>query len=153
MVAALVLGTSGVIRGSSSLPSRTMENLMGVDYGSKRTGLALAKHANLATPFLVLDNLGLSNLAEKIASIAKAEQVSKVVIGDSKNFQMQDNEIMIEAKQLAQKLQHDYGLEVFWELEILTSHQAQHLQGKNKMLDASAATIILQSYLDKQKNK
>jgi RNase H-fold protein (predicted Holliday junction resolvase) len=45
------------------------------------------------------------------------------------------------------------GLIIHLEPEYLTSHQAQHIQGVNKMLDASAAAIILQSFLDKRKNQ
>ena len=40
-------------------------------------------------------------------------------------------------------------LEIFFEPEFMTSAQAEQIQGKNDMHDASAATIILQSYLDK----
>ena len=42
---------------------------------------------------------------------------------------------------------------MYLEPEFLTSHQAQKIQGKNDLLDASAATIILQSYLDRKEFK
>ena len=37
--------------------------------------------------------------------------------------------------------------------EFMTSIQAEYFQGKTDMTDAAAATIILQSYLDSNKNK
>jgi RNase H-fold protein (predicted Holliday junction resolvase) len=39
---------------------------------------------------------------------------------------------------------------VIYEPEFLTSHQAEHFQGKHPKLDASAAALILQSYLDRR---
>ena len=40
---------------------------------------------------------------------------------------------------------------VRYEPEFMTSHQAEQFQGKHDMLDASAAALILQSYLDYKK--
>ena len=42
------------------------------------------------------------------------------------------------------------GLIVFLEPEFMTSVAAERFQGKNDMHDASAAALILQSFLDKQ---
>jgi RNase H-fold protein (predicted Holliday junction resolvase) len=42
---------------------------------------------------------------------------------------------------------------VVFEPEFLTSHQAEYFQGKHDLLDASAAALILQSYLDKRNNQ
>jgi methionine--tRNA ligase beta chain len=42
---------------------------------------------------------------------------------------------------------------VHLEPEFMTSVQASRIQGENKMIDASAATIILQSFIDKKNNK
>jgi hypothetical protein len=39
---------------------------------------------------------------------------------------------------------------VIYEPEFMTSVQASRITGENDMLDASAAALILQSYLDKQ---
>ena len=43
------------------------------------------------------------------------------------------------------------GFEVVLEPEFMTSAQAERLQGKNDKIDASAAALILQSYLDRIK--
>jgi RNase H-fold protein (predicted Holliday junction resolvase) len=42
------------------------------------------------------------------------------------------------------------GFKVVFEPEFMTSVQASQITGENKMLDASAAAIILQSYLNRE---
>ena len=59
---------------------------------------------------------------------------------------------MVNTRNFVEKIKKKIGVEVYWEPEFLTSHQAEKIQGKNDMLDASSATIILQSFLDKRKN-
>ncbi len=64
---------------------------------------------------------------------------------------MEDNIIMKEIIDFKNWIETDLKLKVEMHPEFMTSAQAVHDQGQNDMLDASAATIILQSYLDKQK--
>jgi len=45
------------------------------------------------------------------------------------------------------------NLTVRLEPEFLTSAEAERVQGKNDKIDASAAALILKSYLDKKKQK
>ena len=45
------------------------------------------------------------------------------------------------------------GFVVHMEPEFMTSAAAERFQGKNDMIDASAAALILQSFLDKQNSK
>jgi len=124
---------------------------LGIDYGSKNIGVSLSdERGEWAFPHSVVDN---DNRAiSHILKIVKENSVSDVVIGESRDFKGKANEIMAAAKDFAKSFAAA-GLIVHFELEYLTSHQAQHIQGVNKMLDASAATIILQSFLDKRKNK
>jgi RNase H-fold protein (predicted Holliday junction resolvase) len=50
-------------------------------------------------------------------------------------------------------LKKETGLNIVFHPEFLSSVQSEKIQGKNDLTDASAAAIILQSYLDTQKNK
>jgi len=59
---------------------------------------------------------------------------------------------MAKARAFADELARDTGIAVAYEPELLSSHQAAHFQGKTAMIDASAASIILQSYIDRAKN-
>ena len=88
-----------------------------------------------------------------IVKLCKTQKVEKIVVGESKDFNMNDNPILASARFFAQELGRETGCEVEFEPEYLTSVQAEQIQGKNAMLDASAAAIILQSFLDKQKHR
>jgi len=124
--------------------------ILGIDYGSKNIGLALSdEKGEWAFPHSVLHSG--EKTIPAILKIAKENDVEEVVIGESKNFKGKANEIMAAAKDFAKSFAAA-GFTVHFEPEYLTSHQAQHIQGTTNMLDASAATIILQSFLDKRKN-
>ncbi len=121
---------------------------LGIDYGSRRVGIAVSDETGkLAFPHSVVAND--KNLLGEIEKIIKAEKIARVVLGESKNFKGEPNEIMAGIEEFKKKLE-DLKLEVIFEPEFMTSAEAEHLQGKNEMHDASAAAIILQSFLDKQ---
>ncbi len=125
--------------------------LLGIDFGSKKVGVAVADtEAGIAIPKAVFPNNKF--LLGEIKQLIKGSDVSLVVMGESKNFEMKQNIIMQDANAFAKMLQSD-GIDVVFEPEFMTSQQARRDQGDNEFVDASAAAIILQSYLDKQKNK
>jgi putative Holliday junction resolvase len=122
--------------------------VLGVDFGTKRIGVAICdENRGMALPLSVIpnDKMTIANISKTI----KEKNVVLVVIGESKDFKMEDNPIMDAVRFFESQLRVESGVEIDYEPEFLTSHQAHHVQGKTKMLDASAATIILQSYLDR----
>jgi|SRR3989344_2042128 len=124
---------------------------LGIDYGEKRIGLAVSdEESKIAFPLDVLSND--KRLIERIKQICSTEKIGSIVIGESKDFGGKDNIIMKNAKIFFQLLKKKLKLPIHWEIEFYTSAEAARLQGKHGMLDASAAAIILQSYLNKQIN-
>lgn len=124
--------------------------LLGIDYGSKRIGLALSDESGtMAFPFKVLENSG--GVLSEILEICKKEDVEGIVIGESNDFKGGPNIIMEDIKQLKKDLE-GADIKIFLEPEYLTSVEAERIQGKNKMHDASAAAIILNSFISKKKN-
>lgn len=122
--------------------------VMGIDFGTKRIGVALCdENREMALPLQVVKND--KTAVSVISKIIKDKDVCLVVIGESKDFNMKDNAVMDDIRAFEKMLSDEVGVEIDYEPEFLTSHQAHHVQGKTKMLDASAATIILQSYLDR----
>lgn len=121
---------------------------LGIDFGQKRIGLAISDdNGEMAFPYnVVLNN---KNSLEEINEIIKKEKINTVIIGESKNFTGEPNSIMPAIEDFKKKLTEKTKLKIFFESEFMTSVQAERVQGKNKMHDASAATIILQTYLDK----
>lgn len=124
--------------------------ILGIDYGSKRIGVAMSdENSQMAFPKLVLQND--SKLIDNFQKIITENEIKTVVLGESKNYKMIDNEIMKEIIDFREILEKTFSVDVVMYSEILSSAQAEFFQGKTDMLDASAAAIILQSYLDSKK--
>jgi putative Holliday junction resolvase len=145
---------------SSKWYARGMDkkSLLGIDYGSVRVGTAyVSADRRFAFPYQVFAND--AQLLTKIVELIQTEQVATVVIGDSRDFAGKENEIMSRAKAFGDALKKKTGCEVVYENETLTSAQARraHEQKEktrkpqgNEVVDAGAAALILQAYLDKQ---
>jgi putative holliday junction resolvase len=124
--------------------------LLGIDYGSKRVGVALSDEgAVIAQPYKVLSNS--KNLIEEVAAIVEKENVSEIILGESKDYKGAENLIMEKVHAFKKALEEKTGKRLIYEPEFMTSQQAEYFQGKHELLDASAAALILQSYLDKRK--
>lgn len=126
--------------------------IMGIDFGSKRVGIALSDNdEEFAFPKTVLDNN--KNLIQEIKKFASQNEVTLAVVGESRDYKGAPNEIMKKVVPFVEELRLALNIPVEMELEFMTSAEAERLQGKNNMLDASAAALILKSYLEKKKNK
>ena len=122
---------------------------LGIDYGTKRIGVALSDDGGtMAFPYQVFANT--PKLIDELETIIKKHGVAGVVVGESLDYSGKPNPIMEEIKAFAGDLKTKTGVAVQYEPEFLTSAQARHIQGDSHTLDASAAAIILQSFLDKK---
>lgn len=121
--------------------------LLGIDYGLKRVGISLSDDGGtLAFPNSVLEN---KNLSDQILKICDDNNVEKIIIGESKDYSQKDNPIMVQVKSFIEELKQKTNLEIVLHPEFMTSMQAQKEIGeKGKMVDAQAAAIMLQSYID-----
>lgn len=123
---------------------------LGIDYGSKRVGIAISDPTKtIASPLTVLKND--STLISEISDICKNKSIELVVVGESKNFDFRDNFIMKEIRPFVENLKKTLGIPVNYHPEFLTSREAEHIQGGGEMLDASAAALILKSYIETNK--
>lgn len=128
-----------------------MNRYLGVDFGLKRVGIAISDETNtFAFPLEVLPNSG--DLIKSISNICISKNITEIVVGESKDFSQKDNKIMEEIRIFIKDLEQKTNLPVKMHPEFLTSQEAERLQGKNNMNDASAAAIILKSYLDLKNN-
>lgn len=137
-----------------------MGRVLGIDYGSKRIGLALSDPTNtLASPLPTIQN---DNKAiEKILQIIKLNDVSKIVIGYPLNMDGTKSKICELVDEFIDKLSTKTGKEIIKRDERLTSYIAQQqiiqsVKSKKKrqdksLLDQFSARIILQEYLDEIK--
>ncbi|MBX4198491.1 Holliday junction resolvase RuvX [Candidatus Parcubacteria bacterium] len=124
---------------------------MGIDYGSKRVGIAISDESgSFALPEAVIHMS--KNIVADIGKIIKEKGIKHIIIGESKDFKGADNAIMPKVRELKEKLEKEFDLPVEFEPEFLTSREAEHIQGKGEMHDASAAALILKSYLARKSN-
>ncbi len=121
--------------------------ILGIDYGSKRVGVAVSDEGRqFALPVSVVTNT--ATLLEEIEKIAIDNEAREIVMGESRNYRGEPNEILLDSLEFKKKLEKN-GFTVYFEPEFMTSVQAERWQGKSELIDASAAAIILQSYLDR----
>ncbi len=136
---------------------------MGIDVGTKRVGVACSDDAgSLAFPHSVLP--ASQQLPEQIEALAVSERVGIVVIGDSRNRDNAYNAVHEHAQQLGVQLA-SRGIKVVYEWEGYSSAHARTLHAytegaprgdlsrkrgtkQRTHVDASAAALILQSYID-----
>ena len=128
---------------------------MAIDYGTKRVGIASTDNSgHFALPRMVLAND--ETLLDHVLEFASAENIDKIVIGESKNLDGSCNPIQKEIEKFKIKLEEQLtvtskeNVSVTSHPEIFTTVEARRLQGQTDMTDASAAAIILKSYIDAQ---
>ena len=129
---------------------------LGIDYGSKKVGLALSDEGGtMGFPRAVVPTAGIELVLRKLIA---DERVEVVVIGESKNLDGSDNPIASDARALATAITETFGLPVYFEPEMFTSAEARRARDESRTgrspkdesdVDASAAALILTSYLSK----
>ena len=126
--------------------------MLGIDYGTKKIGLAMSdEDGRVAFPRSVLKND--AQAISVILEIFKKEKIDGIVLGESLNFKGEPNKVMEKISEFKIALEKAIGVPVYFESEFLSSKQARNIHDSGELNDASAAAIILQSYLDKEKSK
>lgn len=127
-------------------------NYLGIDYGTKRIGLAIGSD-EVATAVVygtVADVL-------EVAEVVRKEAIDTVVIGRPLTMQGNAHAMVQGAEIFAQQLQDlvPSATPIIFEDERLSSRYADSLGGGKAAAgrDEIAAVAILQSYLDKKKTK
>jgi putative Holliday junction resolvase len=124
--------------------------LLAVDYGEKRVGIASTDDSGeFAIPRMVIENS--ENLIKEISELIYEWKIEKVILGESKKYDGSKNIISSEIEKFKLALESQ-GIEVIFHPELLTTMEAERIQGKNEFRDASAAALILKSYIDTQNN-
>ena len=122
---------------------------LGIDYGAKRVGVSVSdEEGRVAFPHAVLAND--KNLIAALAVVCRERGISAITVGDSRDFSGAPNKIAEHIEIFNKKIGEATGLPVHSEPEFWSSAQAERWQGKINKLDASAAAIILQSFLDRK---
>ena len=121
--------------------------ILGIDFGSKRVGVAISDETGrFAFPNFVYENN--KELLNKIKGVCEEHGVKKVVIGESKDYKMKDNPIMKKINKFVSDWQSQSDIQIVLHPELLTSAQAMRIDESKEGIDARAAALILQDYLD-----
>ena len=133
-----------------------MGRILAIDYGKKRTGLAVTDPLRIiATP---LDTVLTNDLLSYLAAYVKKETVDEFVVGMPKTLKNEDSEIAPLVRVFVEELQKIYPeKKIHLEDERFTSRMAMQamIEGGMKKkdrqvkgnVDKISATIILQSFL------
>lgn len=136
--------------------------ILSVDYGDKRTGIAVCdKLEMLASPVCVITDWNIDSLAKKIIDIANDKKAEEIVVGLPKNMDGTEGFRADACKELSEKLKSLTEISIrFWDerLTTVSAHKIlseNNVRGKKRkaVVDAVAADIILQDYIDSRKFK
>ena len=131
---------------------------IGIDYGTKNIGLAVSDdNGTVAFPLTTID--AGRDAISKVATLIKEKGAGAIVMGESRNFSGEKNEVMEDIEQFKKDIGGLSGLPVHYEREFFTSalaarqfapeEKSRKANPSQDALDASAAALILQSYLDR----
>lgn len=116
--------------------------MLGIDWGEKRIGLAVSA-GGLAEPF------GVVGSSTELIELVRSEGIEKIVLG------LPEGRFEKRVRDLSKRIETELGIPVVLRSEVLTSRQALRKSieaGKSKKsrrnLDAQAAALLLQEYLD-----
>lgn len=134
-----------------------MGRIMAVDYGRKRTGLAVTDPMQIIAT--ALDTVDTSQLITYLKNYFATEPVDELVIGMPKQMDNSDSEIAADVRQIKDKITQTFpGLSIKYADERFTSKIAMRAmidggmkkkdRRDKKNVDKISATLILQSYME-----
>ena len=137
-----------------------MMRTMAIDYGDARIGLAVSDLLGMfCGEAWTMEEWNMERAAARIAAEAKKREVGTLVLGLPKNMDGSEGPRAEKSRAFAALLEADSGLEVvLWDerRSSIEAHAILHAAGKKekvhrKTVDAVAASLILQGYLDKNR--
>lgn len=135
--------------------------IMSVDYGDSRTGIAICDRLeSLAHPIEVINQSYEPKLIARIDELVKLHKPELIVVGYPKNMDSSAGERAKKCSAFADRLKESTGVQTaLWDERLTTVSAHNYLNDNNvrgkkrkNVVDAVAATIILQDYLDYRRN-
>ncbi|MBT7552843.1 Holliday junction resolvase RuvX [bacterium] len=131
------------------MPNMPAIKILGIDYGDKRTGLALAESNSMAAPYKVLTSQQ-QELITELKQIITEENIDAIVVGLPHSLSGQTNERL----QITEKFIADLKQQVDVSIETVDEQLTSKLYSKmgvTKDIDKHAATAILETWLAQNK--
>lgn len=126
-----------------------MAKLVGIDFGTKRVGVAVSDESgSVAFPKTTLAND--RGLLPTLVALIRTENASSVIIGESQDMNGKDNTVMTAVRSFVSELENAVAVTVHYEPEFYSSREARR-EGQQGSVDAQAAAIILNSFITRTK--
>lgn len=123
-------------------------NILGIDYGEKYIGLALADDIlKIASPYKMVKNT--NSLISELKNIIQSRKIKTIVVGLPFDLENQETEQTRVTNDFINELKKIFTIPIKSFDERLTTKLANKLSQDNKERHSIAASIILQNYLDK----
>ena len=131
-----------------------MGRLLGLDYGTKRVGVAICDSSRLiASPYVVLEAEAVLSGLDEILGV---EEIEGIVVGLPVSLSGEEGSVAKAARSFAERVASHTGLPVVLVDERFTTKLAEDvlIQGgvrrskRRDIRDKMAATVMLQSHLD-----
>lgn len=131
---------------------------LGIDYGTRRIGLASGDELGIATPLPALVEADLAARRRALATLVRQRRIDELVLGYPLNMDGSAGFKAKEMEALAEEFRAEFGLPVHLVDERLTSHMAETGMNQKQLreirakgiIDSRAAAVILQDYLDQR---
>jgi putative Holliday junction resolvase len=126
--------------------SNNPEEFLGVDVGSARVGIARGSSAaRIAQP---IETVSADEATSRLKLLAAENQTTAIVVGLPRSLMGDDTAQTEYIRKWVSRAKTEISLPFYWQDEALTTRQAEELGVKNHTVDARAAAIILQDFLD-----
>lgn len=131
---------------------------LAIDLGDSRTGIAVSESGIIATGIETYKRVDENKDLQHIADLVKQYRIDTVVFGLPLNMDGTEGERVEKTRAFAEKLRPLIDANIDYEDERLTTVVAEEMlieggmrrDKRKKVIDKIAATIILQSYLDRK---
>ncbi len=125
-------------------------NILGVDWGKKRIGLAWVQSGlDVVLPFGIIDASKKDPIVE-IETIVREEGIEMVVIGLPKALSGEEGDNALSVRAVGEKIAQKTGVTVQFIDERFSSQAADRFGADGASRDEKAAMIIVQAFLDQK---
>ncbi len=124
-------------------------NILGIDYGKKRIGLAWCDPAiGVVLPYGVVEQSAISNQLSALADLITKEKIDEIVVGMPHGLDSAENENTRQVREFIEKLKAVSRKPIAMVDERFTSAEADRMGG-DATRDEKAAMLLLQAYLER----
>ncbi len=137
---------------------------LGLDLGTRTLGISMSDITHtIATSYKTIrfDDSDYDSLISELKTIIEEFEIEKIVLGLPKNMNNTIGDRALTTLKFKDKLEFNFHIPVVMQDERLSTVEASHYmieadmsrKKRKKKIDALAANIILQTYLDKEKGR